>query len=691
MSAPVFALRRQIAGSARGAGSDALRRGCAALAAGGAAEAAQWFARARRLAPDDPLAQHMLAASLAAGDPERALGLLDDLLASVPRYRDARISRLTLLHRLRRPDAAARELDALLRRHAQPVAPGFALLADAVADTAARPGWVGVSGDGRVTARGATGLRLGDRPLTPEPGGAAPRLPPDWRRRGGTLVASGGVLGARIDLTGIARVVGAVARAPDGGLTGWAASVADPDTPPLIEVFDDPDAAAPIAVGIADDDAVAMHGVAPARGFRIALGNLPPGTTLHVRAQNGSNLRGSPLRIAAPPRHGVRPAAPGAGSWADGRLASATILVTHADGGGVERQVAARAARLDAEGARAIVVRPGGGSDGPAPPSGFRLCDGTGTTPPLPVASVEALADLLRGDRPAAVEFHHVAAHDPAVLRLPGLLRVPFDVVLHDFAAICPRVTLCGGADRYCGEPADRRDCEHCIADHGARIPFAGTVAAHRTRTAMLLSAARRVVAPSRDAADRLRRFVPRLAPVVTPWEDDRALTRCVRLPTSAPGAVVTVGVVGAIGVDKGFHVLLACARDAARRGLALRFVVVGHTIDDDRLLATERVFVTGRFAEGEAPALLAEFAPALGLLPSVWPETWCFALSALWQAGLHVLAFDLGAQAERIAATGAGTLLPLASTPAAINDRCLALARPATPRPAAERRLVHA
>ena len=36
------------------------------------------------------------------------------------------------------------------------------------------------------------------------------------------------------------------------------------------------------------------------------------------------------------------------------------------------------------------------------------------------------------------------------------------------------------------------------------------------------------------------------------------------------------------------------CARDAAERRLPLEFVVVGHTIDDRRLLATGRVFVTG-------------------------------------------------------------------------------------------------
>ena len=106
------------------------------------------------------------------------------------------------------------------------------------------------------------------------------------------------------------------------------------------------------------------------------------------------------------------------------------------------------------------------------------------------------------------------------------------------------------------------------------------------------------------------------------------------------------VCVIGAIGVHKGFQVLLDCARDADARDLPLEFVVVGHTIDDRALLATGRVFVTGPYAVDEAVALIKSQHARLALLPSIFPETWCFTLGEAWQAGLRVVAFDLGAQA---------------------------------------------
>ena len=121
-----------------------------------------------------------------------------------------------------------------------------------------------------------------------------------------------------------------------------------------------------------------------------------------------------------------------------------------------------------------------------------------------------------------------------------------------------------------------------------------------------------------------------KLLPVTQPHEDDgkiSALSIPV-LPANAnrrgrPG----VCVVGAIGVHKGYDVLLACARDAVHRDLDLEFIVVGHTIDDARLMETGRVFVTGRFEPNNVVALITAQPVQLGFIPSICPETWCLGL----------------------------------------------------------------
>jgi glycosyltransferase involved in cell wall biosynthesis len=132
------------------------------------------------------------------------------------------------------------------------------------------------------------------------------------------------------------------------------------------------------------------------------------------------------------------------------------------------------------------------------------------------------------------------------------------------------------------------------------------------------------------------------------------------------------VAIVGGIGPAKGYDILMECARDVTRRNLKLEFIVVGATSEDTALMDTGRIFVTGAYAEGEATPLIRAINADLAFLPSIWPETWCFALSEAWQAGLYTIAFDLGAQAARIRATGRGAVLPLGLPAARINDALL-------------------
>ena len=346
---------------------------------------------------------------------------------------------------------------------------------------------------------------------------------------------------------------------------------------------------------------------------------------------------------------------------------ASVLLVTHDQGGGVARAVAARAEALRAQGLRPLLLLPSPGgvvlAEHPHAPRAVRF--------PLAAAGGPGLADLaagLRALRPAWMEVHHLHGHHPDLVDLARRLGIPADWHVHDYAAICPRVTLVGPQRRYCGEPTDIAACESCIDDAGRADGRQIGVAALRQDSAQALLSARRVVVPSADAARRLRRHIPGLTVAVQPL-DHAALTA----PFAPPqGARRRVCVIGGLGVDKGYDVLLACARDAVLRDLALEFVLVGGTDDDDRLLATGRCWVTGRYHDDAAVALVRAQAAQLALLPSIWPETWCYTLGIAWQAGLRAAVFDLGALAERVRAGGAGWVLPLGLAPGAINQALL-------------------
>ncbi len=343
--------------------------------------------------------------------------------------------------------------------------------------------------------------------------------------------------------------------------------------------------------------------------------------------------------------------------WGAERRKSSVVLVTHAGGGGVDRVVTLRQTALQAAGIRPIVLRPDGD---------FVVVDGPGDGTPhlrynMP-GQLPALAKLLRADRPTHVELHHMLGHDPALLGLAALLGVPHEVHVHDYAWFCPRIALVQ-EHSYCGEP-DISGCEACVADYGRNIQEPIPVAALVARSTAVLGAARRVVAPGADVASRLQRHFPRLRAEMMPWEDDSAIS-----PPPGPRAVRRICVIGGIGVEKGYEVLLACLRDATKRRLNLHFTLVGHSSDDDRLLAAGPISITGRYDPDEAESLIRAQAADIAFLPSIWPETWCFTLGHAWRAGLHTLVFDLGTPAERVRRSGWGWVLPLGLPPAAVND----------------------
>ncbi len=348
------------------------------------------------------------------------------------------------------------------------------------------------------------------------------------------------------------------------------------------------------------------------------------------------------------------------------------VLISHDDGGGVERrlihgiEIHARAGR------RAIVLRPAETAGGePAIAVHDGQCDDLPNLIYAMPRETNALLRLLRAARPDMIEAHHCADYPPAIYDLITKLDIPCDVHVHDYAWFCPRISLVGAHDRYCGEP-DLAGCEACVADNGHFLQEKITVAALRHRSAGFLSAARRVVVPSDDAAVRMRRHFDMLETTTVPHEDDGAIVPTAPAPRPRH-ARARLCVVGGLGVHKGYNIILSCARDAAQRDLNMDFVIVGHTIDDARLLATGRVFVTGRFMPNEAVGLIAEQNAQLGFVASICPETWCLGLGEIWRAGLRAAAFDIGAPAERIRRTGNGILLPLSLSASAINNRLMA------------------
>lgn len=345
------------------------------------------------------------------------------------------------------------------------------------------------------------------------------------------------------------------------------------------------------------------------------------------------------------------------------------LMVMLALTGGVDRYVGERCRRLREQGKFPLVLRP--------LEVGPESCMLWSFEPRLlhlhyaVPGELRELRALLRSLPVESIELHHFLGLDARLVEAVIGLGIPYEAHLHDYSWICPRVTLIDHSGRYCGEPA-LAACERCVRRNGSDLMEPIGVAALRRRSARWLRKARRVIVPSQDAAHRYARYLPDLRIEAEPLEPATVIPPP---PVRRPRRGTRVALLGAIGQHKGYRVMLACARDARARGLDLEFVVIGFTENDGRAMRTGRVFVTGEYRENEAAGLIRRESPDLIWLPSVWPETWCYVLSHALASGLPVVAFDIGAIAERMRSAGTGVLLPLDTPPERINDRLVEIA----------------
>ena len=360
------------------------------------------------------------------------------------------------------------------------------------------------------------------------------------------------------------------------------------------------------------------------------------------------------------------------------KTARNVLLVCHNRGGGTERHLLEQSQELLAQGAAAFELRPSheAGCVALLHPGLYGLQN----LAALPLHVDGMLEEALRELSISEIHLHHLIDFPSATAQhLMGAaqrLGLAIRLAVHDYYAVCPRVNLVTAEGRYCGEPtAD--DCNRCLAQD-KMIEQTGPIESWRAQSLQLLAAAQQVIVPSADVARRLSQMAPQLQVTIEPHEDDPPPRQLPPLRLGA-GEALRVLVIGAISRIKGYDVVLGLAQSVRSRALPLKVSLLGYSMDDPRL-ADQGVTLLGRYFDNELLEKISAADPHVVLIPSIWPETYCYVLSGALHSGRRIAVFNIGAQAERTRVHDpAHLLLPLelADRPDELADRLLAATEP--------------
>jgi glycosyltransferase involved in cell wall biosynthesis len=240
-------------------------------------------------------------------------------------------------------------------------------------------------------------------------------------------------------------------------------------------------------------------------------------------------------------------------------------------------------------------------------------------------------------------------------------------VTAHDYFSVCPSFVLLNADGRYCGIP-EISECAACLKRHEASYVALSPpteIGPWRALWERCLRAADEVRCYSTSTREHLLRAYPGLDPqrlTLVPHKIDFIPAR---LPRVDPAAPLVIGVMGEISVQKGALIVQELTALLERAHPGVRVVVLGTL---DVALKSERLSVTGRYQRSELAGLVESHGINMFFFPSIWPETFSYVVAEMIQLGLPIVAFDLGAPAERLRAYGRARLCGEVSAQAALD-----------------------
>ena len=249
----------------------------------------------------------------------------------------------------------------------------------------------------------------------------------------------------------------------------------------------------------------------------------------------------------------------------------------------------------------------------------------------------DALQRMLRAIGVTAVHFHHSIELNRCIFDLPALIGARSIITVHDFYWINGNPTLTNSDGVF---EADAFEHTH---NPLYELPAHYTQESWRASFRKIFADADKIIFPSASTRDLFSRYFSIDNGVIAPHVEVSRNTLAVPEPLHDL-SVVTVGVLGAVGKEKGADVLEKLAVMAEDNKAPFRFKLIGYAYR-----ALKSTPTTGSFNSKQLPQLIKENAVDVIFFPARWPETYSYTLSYALESGLPIFAPRIGAFVERL------------------------------------------
>lgn len=265
------------------------------------------------------------------------------------------------------------------------------------------------------------------------------------------------------------------------------------------------------------------------------------------------------------------------------------------------------------------------------------------------------LVAFLEGCGVNFVHFHHSLGLNSALFELPARLGTEYALTVHDYYWLCGNPTLTNEHGVYAGQYVEGIVNPHFLLPEGISTEL------WRDQLRGFIESAKTIVFPSEYTLAIYKQHYALRNPIVAAHvEEKRAISSAV---SSVPLKFrYNVGVIGALGKEKGADYLEQIAEKAASVNAPLNFRLIGFGYRE-----LKGIVNTGRYDSHRLSSLIAESDFDLILFPSQCPETYSYTLSYALESGLPIIAPDIGAFPERLSGRDHTLVYQYGTAPAAL------------------------